>query len=94
MYSSTNGGETQGQRKKMIQHNTISTKINNDVTFVASLTNKNIIQLTTWSYDVGFSACDMTLEQAKAFAKKLLELAEHKHTEPEQIVLNAYKTNF
>jgi hypothetical protein len=78
----------------MIQHNSISTKINNDVTFVASLTNKNSIQLITWSHDVGFPACDMTLEQAKLFAKKLLELTEHKHTKPEQIVLTGYKTNF
>jgi hypothetical protein len=82
----------------MIKHNTVATKaINNSQDFgidlvqlVAYLNKTDSISLTTWINTVGHPACDLTREQAREFANKLLELTEHTYTEPEQIYLSAY----
>jgi hypothetical protein len=82
----------------MINHNTVGTKtINNEKDFgidyiklVAYLGKNDEINVSSWRNDVGFTACNMTREQAREFANKLLELTEHEYTQPEQIVLSGY----
>jgi hypothetical protein len=82
----------------MINHNTVGTKtINNEKDFgidyiklVAYLGKNDQINISSWRNDVGYTACNMTREQAREFANKLLELTEHEYTEPEQIILSGY----
>jgi hypothetical protein len=74
----------------MIKHNTVGVKVGSTSSLQATISSNNKISITTWSNDVGYPQCTLTIEQAQEFAKKLLKLTKHEYTEPEQIILNAY----